>query len=319
MKWFASLLARLWLAVSLGFALSEWSGADPVRQMMGPQATAAEVQRRRMEMGADSGWVHRYGEMLGGFARLERCTPARAEGALCIGPLRLSLGTSFVRHVPVSTALQERLGPTAALTLATLVVQSTLGLGLGLALRRRASRATADIAGAVAASVPAFVLAMALQAVLAAALGWFPIGGYGVGVWGKLHALALPAFSLGLLGATAYAKVASDLWSNVQHAPYVKTARAKGDSKRRTFWVHIVRTSCVPLAAMLATDAGVLLGGVATVETIFRYPGLGMLAAQSVLAADLPMLTGIVVLSTVCVSLCSALGRWAVNALGART
>ncbi len=310
----------MWLALSLSFVMAECSGVDPIRQMMGPQASATEVQRMRLAQGAGAPMHARYTHMLAGFVHLApRAAPVEAmePGTLAVGRLRLSLGTSYVRHTPVARAIAERFGATASLAAAVLVAQSALGLALALGLRARKTRAVADVGGAVAASVPAFVLAMILQALFAASLGWFPIGGFEGAGFVKLRALVLPALSVALLGATAYAKVACDLWQEVERSPHPRTARSKGASRNRTFWMHIARNTCVPLVVMMATDAGLLLGGIATVENVFRFPGLGALAVQSVMSGDLPMLTGIVALATVCVSVCSAMGRAASRALGA--
>ncbi len=318
MRWLLGVLARLWLALSLTFALSECGGADPVRQMMGPQASAAEVQRVRRGLGGDAPWPVRYVRQLQAFVGpVPKGSAASEPGALKFGGLHFSLGTSYVRHTPVARAIAERIGATSALALAILLFECVFGLTLGLLLRGRRSQGIADAGGAIAASVPAFVLAMVLQAVFAAALGWFPIGGFEGSPMLRLRALILPALSVGVLGATMYAKVAHDLWSDIERQPYPRTARAKGLSKRRTFFMHTARNSLVPLVVMLATDAGLLFGGVVTVENVFRFPGLGTLAVQSVMAGDLPMLTGIVVVATVAVSVCSGLGRVASRWLGA--
>ena len=316
MKWTLGLLARLWLALSLSFVLAEISGNDPIRQMMGPQASAAEVQRVRALQGAQSSFYARYTHMLAGFVSVGHGNAKAEPGTLRIGSLQLSLGTSYVRRTPVARAIAERWGATASLTAAILLMQCVFGLGLALLLRRGATRAIADAGGAVAASLPAFVLAMVLQAVFAASLGWFPMGGFDGNLSAHLHALVLPALSMALLGATAYAKIAKDLWADIERRPYPRTARAKGASKARTFWVHTARNAMVPLVVMLAADAGLLLGGVVTVENVFRFPGLGTLAVQSVMSGDVPMLTGIVALATVSVSVCSVLGRTAARRLG---
>lgn len=307
MKWLLGWLTRMWVAITLAFVLVELGPGDPARQMVGPQATASEVQRVRHELGWDAPTSVRYQRLLGSY--LHRAGAGDHQACAHLGPLHVSLGLSYVRHKPVAAVIQDRLAPTAALAIAALIAEALLGLLLAQLLRANRFARAADTLGAFAASAPAFAIAIALQAWFAAALGWFPIGGYDAG--SHIRSLVLPALSVGVLGAMTYAKIANDLWQEAARKDFARTARSKGASKRRTFWVHIARVSWGPLLVMLATDAGLFLGGIATVENVFRFPGLGTLAVHSVLAGDLPTLIGLVMLATTSVSVCSALGRLA--------
>jgi peptide/nickel transport system permease protein len=126
----------------------------------------------------------------------------------------------------------------------------------------------------------------------------FPIGGYKAF---DLRYLALPAITLGLGGAAYYARIARTAMLDELALDYVRTARAKGASERRTAWRHAFRNAMPPLLSQIGLDLGFFLGGVVVIEGVFSWPGIGKLAIDAITAEDVPMLMGTVLFATLCI------------------
>jgi peptide/nickel transport system permease protein len=223
---------------------------------------------------------------------------------------RGDLGESFRTRRSVAGIIAERIGPTVQLTLAALLLQLAIGVPLGMwAATRRGSwpdRATSVVA-LVGQSAPTFFVGTVLLYVFAYAFGWFPLGGYGDGVLGRLHHLVLPASTLAAVGIAYYALLVRGELAETLTLDFIRTARAKGLSERAVVGKHALRAIASPLVALVGLDLGVMLGGAVVTESIFAWPGLGREVLQAVLEVDIPLILGVVLVSAVAIALANLL------------
>ncbi|PYO57697.1 MAG: ABC transporter permease [Candidatus Rokuibacteriota bacterium] len=222
--------------------------------------------------------------------------------------LMLDLGYSFRHDRPVIELILSRLGPTLLLMTTSLVVSVGVGVVLG-ALGASALNSWRDnlisVFALVSYATPLFWLGLMLIVVFSLQLGWFPtsgmesIGAFHEG-WRRVtdvawH-LALPAATLSLFFVALYTRLMRASLLEQRGLEYVTAARAKGLSERRVLLRHVLRNAILPVVTMAGVQAGNLVGGSVIVETVFGWPGLGLLAFQSLFARDLNLLLGIFLL-----------------------
>jgi len=229
------------------------------------------------------------------------------------------LGQSFELDRPVADAVADALPNTFVLAFAALLIDFSLGLALGIYQAVR-ERRLADIAlGNIALfinSMPTFWLGLVLLLVFAQRLRWFPVGGLSdpvlcprldsaYCVLDFLWHLALPALTLGLVGAAATARYQRAAMLEVIRQDYVRTARAKGLGERRVLLVHALRNALLPFITLFGLAFPFLLTGAVLVESVFSWPGMGRLAVNAINQRDYPVVTaaalvasGMVVLGT---------------------
>ncbi len=222
--------------------------------------------------------------------------------------LMLDLGYSFRHDRPVIELILSRLGPTLLLMTTSLVVSVGVGVVLG-ALGASALNSWRDnlisVFALVSYATPLFWLGLMLIVVFALQLGWFPtsgmesIGAFHEG-WRRVRDvawhLALPAATLSLFFVALYTRLMRASLLEQRGLEYVTAARAKGLSERRVLLRHVLRNAILPVVTMAGVQAGNLVGGSVIVETVFGWPGLGLLAFQSLFARDLNLLLGIFLL-----------------------
>ncbi len=303
----------LWAVVTIAFALNEIVPGDPARLVAGPQARAPEIARVRQELGLDRPVAARYALFMTKLVHLGAAAPAPDDPAhatcATFGPLHIDLGRSYASRRPVVAILGDRLPRSAILAGAAVVVQVVIGLVLGTlaATRRRSALDSASsIVTLIAASVPTFVVGLALQYVLAQRLRWLPLDGFGKTAAERAAALVLPALSLGLFGAAYATRLVRDEVAAALALDHVRTARAKGASEARVLIVHALRCALAPVVAMTGIDLGTLVGGAVVVETLFRWPGLGAVSVTALLDRDGPVILGTVLVTSTAVVVASA-------------
>ena len=222
--------------------------------------------------------------------------------------LMLDLGYSFRHDRPVIELILSRLGPTLLLMTTSLVVSVGVGVVLG-ALGASALNSWRDnlisVFALVSYATPLFWLGLMLIVVFSLQLGWFPtsgmesIGAFHEG-WRRVRDvawhLALPAATLSLFFVALYTRLMRASLLEQRGLEYVTAARAKGLSERRVLLRHVLRNAILPVVTMAGVQAGNLVGGSVIVETVFGWPGLGLLAFQSLFARDLSLLLGIFLL-----------------------
>ncbi len=258
------------IAVSiLVFGFVRLLPGDPARLVAGPDASEADVQTVRQDLGLDRPIYWQYARYVGDI-------------------FRGNLGRSSRTRQPVAYEIGQRFMPTLWLTLAAMVWAIVAGMGIGVLSGVRRGR-WEDQGGMVLAvsglSFPPFWLGLLLIDLFSVRLGWLPTGGY------ELPAsLVLPSFTLGLGVAAVLARFTRSAYVEVASEDYVRTARAKGLPERRVVWTHTLRNALIPVITMTGLQFGFLLGGAVVVETVFAWPGLGRLLVDSISYRDYPVI-----------------------------
>jgi peptide/nickel transport system permease protein len=269
------------VAVLLGvavitFLLLHYLPADPAALVAGRSANAQMIANVRHQLGLDLPLPLQFWRYLTGLVRGD-------------------LGRSYIQRSEVATLVMARVPATLVLMACGILVEVALGLTLGViaALRRNGfvDRIVMMFAF-VGVSSPQFVVALLLLYVFAAHLGWFPMSGFG---------------TLGLLGAGWYARMVRSAMIDVLNQDYVRTARAKGLSRPRVVLRHALPNALLPIVAMIGIDIGQFMGGVVVVEAVYGWPGIGQLAWQAIQQADVPIIMGVTLVSSLAIVLANLL------------
>jgi peptide/nickel transport system permease protein len=281
----------VWFVVTATFAMTLAIPADPVKALLGPHATPEAVERVRAYYCLDRSWLGEYG-----------CYVARiAHG---------DLGESFRSKRPVAAIIGEKIWPTAQLALAAILLQLVVGVPLGVIAAVRRGRwpdRAASWLAMLGQSAPTFFVGTLLLYIFAYRFGWFPIGGYGEGFFGRLAHLVLPAATLATVGVAYYSRVVRTEMIDALAEDYVRTARAKGVPERRVVVHHALRNALGPLVTLIGLDLGLLLGGAVVTEYIFAWPGLGREVLQAITEVDLPLILGVVLVSAIAIAVANLL------------
>jgi len=251
---------------------------DPARQALGPEATGDEVELLRHQWGLDQPLPIQY------VYWLERA-------------VRGDFGRSTVSRVPVTEEIFARFPATLELAVASLLVSIVLGLGFGV-LAAVEHDTLFDHLSMVAALLgictPSFWLGLMLLLLFAVTLQWLPAFG-----GGDVQHLILPALTLGAGASAIIARVTRSSMLEVLGEDYVRTARAKGLAERRVILVHALKNAFIPIITILGLEFGGLLSGAIIAETVFAYPGVGLLLINSINNRDFPIVQGALLLFAV--------------------
>lgn len=213
-------------------------------------------------------------------------------GKYMLNVLQGDFGQDFFGR-QVSDIMAQRFPVTIKLALVALAFEIVLGIAAGIlaALRRKSFADTLVLVTTTAiVSIPTFVLGFTLQLVVGVKLDWLPIAGLNEG-W---RSYLLPGFVLGALSLAYVARLTRTSLAENLRADYVRTATAKGASRRRVVGIHALRNSLIPVITFLGVDLGALMGGAIVTEGIFNLPGVGQQVFLSVRAQEGPVVVGIV-------------------------
>jgi peptide/nickel transport system permease protein len=278
------LLVPVLMGVSvIVFLVLHLAPGDPAEIMLGSQATQEDRLRLRTELGLDDPLHVQYGRWLGHVARGD-------------------LGRSLWMRRPVLGEVLGRLQATLILTGTALFLSSVGGVALGILSATRPNSwldRTSAVASLFGASMPVFWLGIVLMVIFALTLGWLPASGmyapYGGGdLADLLRHLVLPALTLAAASVTIVARLTRSAMLEVLGQDYIRTARAKGLVERRVVVRHALKNALVPIVTVIGVQAGYLLGGAVLTETVFAWPGVGTLMVQGILARDIPLVQGCV-------------------------
>lgn len=265
------------------FSLLYLSPGDPAAVIAGDIATEEDIARIRAKLGLDQPYLIRFGTWIA----------ALAQG---------DLGTSIFTGLPVTTLIGQRLEPTLALTLCTLIVAVALAVPLGVVAAARAGgwidRAVMAIS-VIGFSVPVFVLAYGLVLLFSIQLDWLPVQGYTSikeGFLPFLKHMILPSVALGLTYMALIARITRAAMLDVLAQDYVRTANAKGLAPGVVLTRHALKNAAVPIVTIIGIGIALLIGGVVVTETVFAIPGLGRLTVDAILRRDYPIIQGITLL-----------------------
>lgn len=271
----ASAVLVLWGAATLAFLAFRVIPGDPVSVMLGPQAQVSERVKDsiRAELGLDRPPFEQYLSYLGGL-------------------LRGDLGESYQLRMPVSEVIGRQLGATVQLSAAALIIAVVLALAVALLARGRIAGAIATGIELVILSSPVFWIGIVLLSVFAFGLGWFPVTGSR-----NPATLVLPAITLALPVAALLGQVLRDGISEAERQPFADTVRARGAGPVWLTLRHSLRHGAAGALTLAAYLTGSVLGGAVLVETVFARPGLGRVTLAAITDRDLPVITGIILLS----------------------
>lgn len=263
--------------VFIVFSMMFLSG-DPAMLLVAPDASAADVAALRAQMGFDQPFLVQFGH----FA-----------GRLLIG----DFGQSWRFQDSALSIVLQRLPATVELAIAALLVSLVIAITIGVlsAVRKDSKIDTISMVLAlVGQSVPGFWLGLMLILVFAVKLGWLPTSGrHG------FEYLILPALSLGLALAGRNARLVRSCMLEVLGEDYIRTARAKGLSEWRVINKHALANALLPIITIVGLELGSLLGGAVITETVFSWPGIGLLAVQSITGRDYPVVQAVIIVSAV--------------------
>jgi peptide/nickel transport system permease protein len=277
-------------AALVSFAMFRYVG-DPVNNMVGQAATLAAREAMRCALGLDDPVVLQF---------------ARFIGAALTG----DLGVSYRFGVPVGRLILERLPATLELSLCAMAIATALGIPLGVwtALHRRSPMShLLMIASLIGVALPTFLVGIVLILVFSVWLGWLPSFGRGatvaLGGWttgllttGGLKALILPSITLGLFQLTLIMRLVRSEMLEVLRTDYIKFARARGLTERAVHYRHALKNTLVPVITIIGLQFGNVFAFSIIVETVFQWPGLGLLVIQSIQFADVPLLAAYLVM-----------------------
>ena len=265
------------------FSLLYVTPGDPAAVIAGDYATAQDVARIRARLGLDQPFLIRFGTWA---------------WALLHG----DLGVSIFSSLPVTTLLAQRVEPTLALTVCTMLLSVTVAVPLGVLAAWRAGTAgdRAVMAFAVVGfSVPVFVLGYLLIFGLSVQLGWLPVQGYVSprdGLLAFARHMILPSLALGTTFMALIARITRASMLEVLGQDYIRTAQAKGLDTRRVLIGHALKNGAVPIVTVIGIGVALLVGGAVVTETVFAIPGIGRLTVDAILRRDYPIIQGVILM-----------------------
>jgi peptide/nickel transport system permease protein len=225
--------------------------------------------------------------------------------------LQGDLGRSVRTHEAVTAALAARLPVTLELAAVSLGIALLIAIPVGIVSATRPNSTLDTVATVVAVSgvaLPEFFVGILLIYLFAVGLQLLPPSGFvpfSAGLWPNLKSILLPALSLGLaLNAVTMRQVRASL-IEVMGEDYITVARAKGLSEGTVIRVHALKNAMIPVITVIGLQVGRLFGGTVVVETIFAFPGMGRLAADSIFFRDFPALQGVVLVMALAVLVCN--------------
>ncbi|HJV08669.1 MAG TPA: ABC transporter permease, partial [Acidimicrobiales bacterium] len=204
------------------------------------------------------------------------------------------LGESYVFRRSVNTILKEKLGNTAKLAVAAIMLEIALGIVAGIiaaVFRYSFLDVLVTLSTTVAIGVPTLVIGLALQNIFAINLDWLPLQGQSQGVG---RSIILPALTLAAVETALVSRLMRGTMSEVMRADFIRTAYAKGLSKRVVILKHALRNSVIPVLTFLGISFGGLLGGALITETVFNWNGIGLALVGAIQSQDNPIVLGVV-------------------------
>lgn len=284
------LLATLIVASLVVFITIEVVPGDPASYMLGLNAQEDTVAALRAELGLDKSKVARYFSWVGGL-------------------LTGDFGTSYTYRTPVAEMVRDRMWVSLPLAIFALLLSALIAFPAGVYAASRRGGFTDTIVMALTqlgVAIPNFWFAMLLVLLFAIKLGWFSAGGFvgwDAGVFAAMKSLMLPAIALALPQAAILTRVMRSSLLDVLNEDFMRTARAKGLSRRQALWKHALRNAMVPVLTIIGLQFSFLLAGAIIIENVFYLPGLGRLIFQSIASRDLIVVESVVMILVLAVVL----------------
>jgi len=289
LKRFATFALTLAAASGLVFAVLELLPGNAAQVILGDSATPASLAALEAKLGLDRPPLERYLDWTGGLLRGETAR-------------------SLSYDVPTGELLAQRLEVTLPLALLAMALTVVLALSLGLyaaARHRRIGDFSVMAISQLGIAIPNFWFAILLILLFAVQLQWVGAGGFpgwraedgdGGGIWPALQALLLPAVALAAVQAAILARVTRSAALDVMGEDFVRTARAKGLSRRQALLRHVLRNAMIPVLTVAGLQFANLVTGTIVIENVFVLPGIGRLVFQAISNRDLVVVRDVVML-----------------------
>ncbi|MGO8918633.1 MAG: ABC transporter permease [Stellaceae bacterium] len=265
------------------FSLLYITPGDPAAVIAGDLATSDDIARIHAKLGLDEPFLLRFGHWLWGV-------------------LHGDLGISIFTNLPVAQLIGQRLEPTVALTLTTLIVTVAFAVPLGVIAAWKVGSWIDRLVMLLAVlgfSLPSFVLAYLLVLAFSIELPLLPVQGYVSirdGFAPFIAHLILPSTALGLIYGALIARITRASMLEVLSQDYIRTAEAKGLSQGEVLIRHALKNAAVPIATVIGIGVALLISGVIVTETVFAIPGIGRLTVDAILRRDYPIIQGVILL-----------------------
>jgi len=277
----------------VAFSMFRFVG-DPIDNMLGQERTQADIDRLRTELGLDQPFVVQYAKFLQ-------------------GAVQGNFGVSYRQGRPVSTIIAERAPATLELAFVSGFLAITMGIALGVftAIRRQGIAANVIMTvSLIGVSLPTFLIGILLIYVFSVELDMLPSFGRGetvqIGGWSTgfltasgLKALILPAITLGLYQMTLIMRLVRSEMLEVLRADYVRFARARGLSDRVINFRHALKNTLVPVITITGLQLGSIIAFAIITETVFQWPGVGLLFINAIQFVDIPVMAAYLMLISV--------------------
>jgi peptide/nickel transport system permease protein len=286
---FEALMVLLTVAL-LAFVLFRYVG-DPVNQMVGQDTSVEDRLKLRQELGLNDPVMVQFGRFVANMAQLD-------------------FGISYQVKLPVTTLIADRLPATVELALAAALFAVMLGIPMGVytGIHRDSWLSKVFLTvSLIGISLPTFLIGILLIYVFAVKLGVLPSFGRGetvrVGFWrtglltlSGLKAIVLPAITLGLFQMTLVTRLVRAEMLEVLRTDYIKFARARGLPQRAINFGHALRNTLVPVVTVIGLQLGSIVAFAIITETVFQWPGMGLMFIQAVQNADIPVMAAYLML-----------------------
>jgi peptide/nickel transport system permease protein len=266
--------------ITVTFSLMYVIPGDPARLMLGQRADVASIDAIRKQLGLDDPLYIQYGRFI-----------AKA--------VQGDLGRSYSSNRDVLKTIVEKFPATALLAISALILSTLIGVLIGVisAVKPYSFKDNASMLFAlIGISFPTFAFGLIMALVFGSILKWFPISGY---VNSGIIYLVLPMVTLALRPLSIIARLTRSSMLDVLNQDYVRTARAKGVPEWKVIIRHALRNALNPVVTTISAYLASLLGGAFFIEYIFNWPGIGLLAFNSILSLDFPMIQGTILFAAV--------------------
>jgi peptide/nickel transport system permease protein len=272
---------------SLTFLIIGMSGSDPVREILGENATDEQVAQRASELGLDRPLLIRYADWL-------------------LHAIQGDFGASWVTNTQVTTMMAQRLPVSLSLVIASTLVTAIISaiLGVVAGVRRGGLDRGVQVLAVVGYALPNFWVGVMLVSVFAISLRWLPATGYtpfldDPQAWALGLILPVAALAIGSIASTTQQVRAATV--EVLDEDFVRTLNARGLPPGRIIVRHVLRNAAGPALTVLSLQFVGLLAGAVVIERVFALPGLGSLVVSSAITGDLPVVLGVVLVMVVIV------------------
>ena len=255
------------------FTLMYFIPGDPAANILGPGALPEAIEQLNEELGFNDPFIVRYGNYIKDLV------------------FKFDFGKSYQNRLPVGGEILKRLPTSAKLAFGSITVSLLIGVPLGVlsAVKQYSLWDKIPTGSALLiAAMPAFITGMCLMLVFSLKLGWLPANG----VQNGIKSYILPVISLGLpYGARQLRFTRSSMLETIRQ-DYVRTAKAKGASARKTIWGHAMKNALMPVITVAGSSFGGLLGGAIATESLFGLPGLGTYISEGIKLKDVNAVMG---------------------------